>query len=169
MPKPTLKAVMSGTLPEPPYGAKTGEARAASDGLGGVRDRGVYPAKNRRAGRQGAGLGMWCAFLPQPEHRPSTARAPPEHRQSTARAPSEHRQSALARARSTAYDVKMITQNIKVERARLGLTQAQLAELSGVCRATINHIERGKMPGPRYSTLERIAKALGISTRDLLA
>ncbi len=52
---------------------------------------------------------------------------------------------------------------IKVMRTRLGLTQAQLAELAGVTQAYIAKIE-AKAADPRVSTLEKISKALERAT-----
>lgn len=52
---------------------------------------------------------------------------------------------------------------IKVMRARAGLTQAKLAELAGVTQAYIAKIEAGEAD-PRVSTLEKISKALEQAT-----
>ena len=52
---------------------------------------------------------------------------------------------------------------IKAMRKRLGLTQAQLAELTGVTQAYIAKIEAG-VADPRVSTLEKISNALERAT-----
>ncbi len=52
---------------------------------------------------------------------------------------------------------------VKAMRKRLGLTQAQLAELAGVTQAYIAKIE-AKAADPRVSTLEKISKALERAT-----
>jgi len=52
---------------------------------------------------------------------------------------------------------------VKAMRTRLGLTQAQLAELAGVTQAYIAKIEAGAAD-PRVSTLEKISKALELAT-----
>ncbi len=52
---------------------------------------------------------------------------------------------------------------IKTMRTRLGLTQAQLAELTGVTQAYIAKIEAGAAD-PRVSTLEKISNALERAT-----
>lgn len=52
---------------------------------------------------------------------------------------------------------------IRTMRTRLGLTQAQLAELAGVSQAYIAKIEAGTVD-PRISTLEKISKALERAT-----
>jgi transcriptional regulator with XRE-family HTH domain len=48
-----------------------------------------------------------------------------------------------------------------------GLQQTALAKHAGVSRITLNRIESG-VQDPTLSTLERIARALGVRVRDLL-
>jgi transcriptional regulator with XRE-family HTH domain len=55
---------------------------------------------------------------------------------------------------------------LKQWRERRGLSLRQLGELSGVSYPNLHGIETGKLD-PRLSTLERLARALGISVRDL--
>ena len=43
----------------------------------------------------------------------------------------------------------------------------QLADLAGVDWSAINRIELGKAT-PKFDTLEKLAKALGVSVRDLI-
>jgi transcriptional regulator with XRE-family HTH domain len=50
-------------------------------------------------------------------------------------------------------------------RKRRGWSLRQLGERSGVSFVNISRIEAGKLD-PRLSTLERLARALGISTQD---
>ena len=52
-------------------------------------------------------------------------------------------------------------------RAR-GLTQAELAEASGVERSHLAKIERGEVNEPRPDTLRRLAEALGVDVMHLL-
>ena len=52
-------------------------------------------------------------------------------------------------------------------RTRAGLSLRQLAERSGVDFSTIHRIEKGD-ESPRFATLEKLAKALGVSVRDLI-
>lgn len=52
-------------------------------------------------------------------------------------------------------------------RERRGWSLRQLGERSGVSYVNISNIESGKLD-PRLSTLERLARALKISVRDLL-
>ncbi len=47
-----------------------------------------------------------------------------------------------------------------------GLTQAEFAEKLGISRVGLNQIINGK---PSYSTLEKIAAALGVEIGDLFA
>src|SRR5712671_1753062 len=56
-----------------------------------------------------------------------------------------------------AYDIAMQVVEL---REKHGLTQAQLAELSGIDQADISRIERGST-SPTARTLQRIAEALG--------
>jgi transcriptional regulator with XRE-family HTH domain len=51
-------------------------------------------------------------------------------------------------------------------RERRGWSLRELGERSGVSYVTIANIEAGKLD-PRLSTLERLARALGISVRAL--
>jgi XRE family transcriptional regulator, fatty acid utilization regulator len=55
---------------------------------------------------------------------------------------------------------------LKQWRERRGLSLRQLGERSGVSFVNISNIETGKAD-PRLSTLERLARALGISVRAL--
>ena len=52
-------------------------------------------------------------------------------------------------------------------RAR-GLTQAELAQASGVERSHLAKIERGEVEEPRTDTLLRLADALGVEVFDLI-
>jgi putative transcriptional regulator len=57
---------------------------------------------------------------------------------------------------------------MKVQRAILELTQAELAELAGVTRRSINAIETGRMV-PSVLLALRIARALGVSVETVFA
>ncbi len=52
-------------------------------------------------------------------------------------------------------------------REQASLSLRQLAEQSGVDFSTIHRIEKGD-ESPRFATLEKLAKALGVSVRDLI-
>ena len=56
---------------------------------------------------------------------------------------------------------------LKALRERLGLTQEQLSEKSGVGRSHLARLETGKQD-PTLSTLEKLAKALGVKVGRLL-
>jgi ribosome-binding protein aMBF1 (putative translation factor) len=60
-----------------------------------------------------------------------------------------------------AYDVAMQVVEL---REKHGLTQAQLAELSGIDQGDISRIERGST-SPTARTLQRVADALGADVR----
>lgn len=60
-----------------------------------------------------------------------------------------------------AYDVAMQVVEL---REKHGLTQAQLAELSGIDQGDISRIERGAT-SPTARTLQRVADALGADLR----
>jgi transcriptional regulator with XRE-family HTH domain len=52
-------------------------------------------------------------------------------------------------------------------RERLFVTQEELAERTGVSRATISRIESGQQR-PRISTIRKLAAALGVSPETLI-
>jgi putative transcriptional regulator len=56
--------------------------------------------------------------------------------------------------------------SIKVERARLGLTQSDLAEKVGVTRLTIHSIEKGKF-NPSLVLALKIAGCFGVKIEEL--
>lgn len=57
--------------------------------------------------------------------------------------------------------------HLKELRTNAGLTQQQLAELSGISRRTINRIERGLSVEPDLDTIFRIAAGLGARPEDV--
>lgn len=59
-----------------------------------------------------------------------------------------------------------VSKKIKQKREEQRLTQAQLAEKSGLQQSHICRLESGKH-SPSYKTLEKIASALGITIGDL--
>ena len=50
---------------------------------------------------------------------------------------------------------------LRSERERQGLSLTDMAERTGIDRATISKLETGKIPNPTISTLRTYAKALG--------
>jgi len=63
--------------------------------------------------------------------------------------------------------VGALGKNLRAARERLGLTQEQVAERSGVQAGEVSRIETGKRD-PKVSTLERLAKAVEAKPGELL-
>lgn len=63
---------------------------------------------------------------------------------------------------------EILTTSMKLQRALRGLTQAELAELAGVTRKSINAIETGHMVPSTILAL-KLAQALGLKVEDLFA
>ena len=63
---------------------------------------------------------------------------------------------------------KTIGENIKKARAKLGLTQDDLAKKADVKYTTLTKIESGVVNKPSVQTMAKIAKALGVAIEDLL-
>ncbi|MFZ1075366.1 MAG: helix-turn-helix transcriptional regulator [Minisyncoccia bacterium] len=57
--------------------------------------------------------------------------------------------------------------NLKRIRKAKGITQGDIVRALGVGRGYISNIENGKM-NPTLSTITRLAKALGVSSNELL-
>lgn len=62
-----------------------------------------------------------------------------------------------------------IKDRLKELRAAAGLTQQALAVKAGLSISAVIHIEAGRIPDPRVSTLKALAKALGCRMDDLAA
>ena len=58
--------------------------------------------------------------------------------------------------------------NIKKRRTKLGLSQEDFAQKSGVKYTTLTKIESGVIKTPSVLMMEKIAKTLGVSIEDLL-
>ena len=56
---------------------------------------------------------------------------------------------------------------VKEFREKLGLTQEELAEMSGVSRATISGFENESIEITTNTTMDRIAKAMGKKTKTV--
>lgn len=56
--------------------------------------------------------------------------------------------------------------NIRLERTKRGITQGELADLSGIARSTMGIVERGEQ-SPTIQTLIKIANALNIDIYKL--
>lgn len=61
---------------------------------------------------------------------------------------------------------KLLTNTLKVQRAKKDLTQEQLAHLVGVTRKTINTVENGKYVPSAYLVL-KLAKVLDVTVEEL--
>jgi transcriptional regulator with XRE-family HTH domain len=59
-------------------------------------------------------------------------------------------------------------QNLRVLRQRKGLSLGQLADLSGLRRDTISHLETGR-EDPQPYHLRILARVLGVATLDLVS
>lgn len=63
---------------------------------------------------------------------------------------------------------KTISENIKRLRAKLGLTQDDLAKKADIKYTTLMKVESGSVNKPSVQTMAKIAKALAISIEDLI-
>ncbi len=61
-----------------------------------------------------------------------------------------------------------IGENIKKRRTKLGLSQEDFSQKSGVKYTTLTKIESRVIKTPSVLMVEKIAKALGVSIEDLL-
>lgn len=60
-----------------------------------------------------------------------------------------------------------IGQRVRRLRETKGLTQQDLAQAAELALSNVAQIERGKIADPRASTLQALAKALGVKVGDL--
>lgn len=63
---------------------------------------------------------------------------------------------------------KVISENIKRLRAKLGLTQDDLAKKADIKYTTLMKVESGTVNKPSVQTMAKIAKALSVSIEDLI-
>ncbi len=63
---------------------------------------------------------------------------------------------------------KVISENIKRLRAKLGLTQDDLAKKADIKYTTLMKVESGAVNRPSVQTMAKIAKALGVSMEELI-
>ncbi len=64
-------------------------------------------------------------------------------------------------------DAKRLGQNLKKIRTKKDITQVSIAKTLGVDRSFVSNIENGKT-NPTLSTITNLAKALGVSSDELL-
>lgn len=57
---------------------------------------------------------------------------------------------------------------VRYERKRQRMSQQRLAEKSGLSLGQVSRIESGKIGSPHFSTIEKIAAALGLDEDDLI-
>ena len=60
-----------------------------------------------------------------------------------------------------------VSENIRKLRQKRGVSQDRLSKEADLALNTIVKIETGENPNPTVETLEKIAKALGVSVREL--
>lgn len=60
---------------------------------------------------------------------------------------------------------------VRLKQLRLarGLTQEECAERCAIPYKVFQHLEAGRRPNPRLSTLEKLAKGVGVSVYDLFS
>jgi len=63
---------------------------------------------------------------------------------------------------------KIISENIKKLRAKLGMTQDDLAKKADIKYTTLMKVESGTVNKPSVQTMAKIAKALSVSIEDLI-
>jgi len=63
-------------------------------------------------------------------------------------------------------DVMKIGENLRKLRERNLMTQAELGEAADVSRDQVSRIERDEVD-PRFSTIRKLAKALGVEPEEL--
>jgi len=67
-----------------------------------------------------------------------------------------------------AKTISIIARNIRKYRKEKDLSQDKLSRLADVSHATIIKIESGGIQSPTIDTVQKIARALGISIDDLM-
>ena len=67
-----------------------------------------------------------------------------------------------------AKTIPTVAKNIKKHRKSKGLSQDKLSRMADVSHATIIKIESGGIQSPTIDTVQKIAKALGISVDNLI-
>ncbi|KKT22510.1 hypothetical protein A2108_03130 [Candidatus Wolfebacteria bacterium GWA1_42_9] len=64
--------------------------------------------------------------------------------------------------------ISTIAKNIRKHRKERGLSQDKLSRLADISHATIIKIESGGIQSPTIGTVQKIAKALGVSIEELI-
>ncbi len=61
-----------------------------------------------------------------------------------------------------------VSENIRKLRQKKGISQDRLSKDADIALNTVVKIETGESPNPTVDTLEKISKALGVSTAELI-
>ena len=61
-----------------------------------------------------------------------------------------------------------LARNVRVARARLGISQKELSDKSGIGETTISFIESGKNKAFRIATLYKLANVLQVDVEELI-
>ena len=64
--------------------------------------------------------------------------------------------------------ISAVAKNIRKYRKQKGLSQDKLSRLADISHATMIKIESGGIQSPTIDTVQKIAKALGVSVDNLL-
>jgi transcriptional regulator with XRE-family HTH domain len=62
----------------------------------------------------------------------------------------------------------MLADNLKWYRAKIGLSQDQLARKAGITYSTLTKLESGVNQNPKVKTLQQLAQALEVTLDDLM-
>lgn len=65
--------------------------------------------------------------------------------------------------------MRIIAVNVRGLRRALGLDQGELASRADVSMQTVSNLETGRLKDIKVSTLEALARPLGVSVAELLA
>jgi transcriptional regulator with XRE-family HTH domain len=71
-------------------------------------------------------------------------------------------------SRQNNFPTSNIAKNIKKLRKEKGISQDRLSKLADLSLNTIVNIENGNNPNPTIETLQKIAKALGVSIEEII-
>jgi transcriptional regulator with XRE-family HTH domain len=58
-------------------------------------------------------------------------------------------------------------QKVRRLRKQAGMNQQQLAAAAGLAMSMVTHIEQGRTKDPRWSTIQALAKGLGVPEAEL--
>ena len=62
----------------------------------------------------------------------------------------------------------MLADNLKRYRAKIGLSQDQLARKAGITYSTLTKLESGVNQNPKVKTLQQLSQALEVTLDDLM-